>query len=256
MTDEERFDEILEELRALLLDLGDLSSKVMLIGGQVLALESRLRGGTGVIAVATNTGTLVERGYSYEPDLLFDLDGTEFMAERLPEVLRLRGYSRTRTFRWSKDLPGGRMDLDLFAPGDVDAEALPTQMTGLPEARFALRKCRPVALSVGKSSLRILLPDAAGFLSMKERATSLRRPPNPKDCFDIYAYVSMVGLDQVKMSLGDAGEDGRALRERLRALFDAPSSRGVLDVLASAASLEDAEKRLLAQGVVDLFAEL
>ncbi|NOK21730.1 hypothetical protein [Corallococcus carmarthensis] len=94
MTDEERFDEILGELGELMLDLGDLSSRIMLIGGQVLALESRQRGGTGVIAIETDTGIVVERGFSFEPDLLFDLDGADFMAERLPEVLRQRAMRR------------------------------------------------------------------------------------------------------------------------------------------------------------------
>lgn len=102
MTDEERFDEILGELRELLLDLGDLSFSVMLIGGQVLALESRLRGGSGVISVETDTGIGVERGFSFEPDLLFDLDGSEFMAGRLLEVLGERGFKReSRDFRLS-----------------------------------------------------------------------------------------------------------------------------------------------------------
>ncbi|WP_275663159.1 hypothetical protein [Corallococcus macrosporus] len=40
MTEEERFEEILRELGELLLDLGDLSWDVVLIGGQVLAVES------------------------------------------------------------------------------------------------------------------------------------------------------------------------------------------------------------------------
>lgn len=43
----QQFEAVLRELGELMLDLGDLSSRVVLIGGQVLALESRRRGGLG-----------------------------------------------------------------------------------------------------------------------------------------------------------------------------------------------------------------
>ncbi|ADO67931.1 hypothetical protein [Stigmatella aurantiaca] len=51
MTELEHFEAVLRELAELLLDLGDLASRVVLIGGQVLALESRLQGGTGTITL-------------------------------------------------------------------------------------------------------------------------------------------------------------------------------------------------------------
>ncbi|NOK11400.1 hypothetical protein [Corallococcus exercitus] len=255
MTDEERFDEILRELSELMLDLGDLANRTMLIGGQVLALESRHRGGTGVIAIETATGIVVERGFSYEPDLLFDLDGADIMAERLPEVLRQRGYARTREFRWSKSLPGGQMDLDLFAPKDVDPDELPTRMTPLPDARLALRRSHAVVLVEGKP-LRILLPDAVGFLAMKERAKREQRPDKTKDSFDMFAYVKLVGPQSVRTSLQQSGEVGRALRDRLLSLFWNTEAPGPRDVIAYAASLEKEEQELLAQAAVDLFAEL
>lgn len=256
MTDDERFEEILRELGALLLDLGDLSTRAVLIGGQVLALESRQRGGTGVIAIKTDTGTEVDRGFSYEPDLLFDLDGTEFMAERLPQVLQQRGYRRTREFRWSKELDGGEMHLDLFAPADVERSQLPTAMTPLPDARLALRRSQPVALTIGDTPLRILLPDAVGFLAMKVRAKLEQRPAVHKDSFDIFAYVKLVGAKVVRDALEQAGQDGRVLRGKLLQLFWNASAPGVRDVMAYASSLETAEKELLAQAAVDLFAEL
>nr|WP_254627838.1 hypothetical protein [Myxococcus sp. CA040A] len=241
----------------LLLDLGDLAYRVMLIGGQVLALESRLRGGTGVIFVETDTGVGVDRGFSFEPDLLFDMDGSEFMAERLPEVLHQRGFKRVRDFRWSKVMPSGQdMDLDLFAPDDVEVSELPTRMTPLPDSRVALRRSQRVSLRVGGKSLAILLPDAAGFLSMKERAKREQRPEKTKDCFDMFVYVKLVGTEAVRASLQAAGEDGRALRDRLLTLFWNAHSKGVQDVLTYAASHEDEERALLAQAVVDLFAEL
>jgi hypothetical protein len=42
MTELEQFEAVLRELAERLLDLGDLSSRVVLIGGQVVAMESRL----------------------------------------------------------------------------------------------------------------------------------------------------------------------------------------------------------------------
>jgi hypothetical protein len=256
MTDEERFEEVLRELGELLLDLGDLSSRAVLIGGQVLALESRRRGGTGVIAIKTETGTEVDRGFSYEPDLLFDLDGTEFMAERLPDVLKQRGYGRTREFRWSKKLgSGGDMHVDLFAPADVERSQLPTAMTPLPDARLALRRTQPVALSIGDTPLRILLPDAVGFLAMKVRAKLEQRPDAHKDSFDIFAYVKLVGPKGVLAALEQAGQDGRVLQEKLLRLFWNTSAPGVQDVMAYATSLEPLDKDLLAQAAVDLFSE-
>ncbi|EPX64222.1 hypothetical protein D187_005356 [Cystobacter fuscus DSM 2262] len=126
MEEVEQFEAVLRELGELMIDLGDLASSVVLIGGQVLALESRRRGQSGVIAVETETGEEVTRGFTFEPDLLFDLDGTEFMAGRLPEVLKERGYERARQFRWSKKLRGSWVQLDLFAPEEVEPDDLPT----------------------------------------------------------------------------------------------------------------------------------
>lgn len=258
MTDEERFDEILGELREFLLDLADLSSSVMLIGGQVLAMESRRQGGTGVISVETDTGTVVERGFSFEPDLLFDLDGSEFMAERLLEVLRERNFKKeTRDFRWSKTLPSGQvMDLDLFAPEGSEVSERLTRMTPLPDARIALRRSQRISLKVDGKSLSILLPDAAGFLTMKERAKREQRPEKTKDCFDMFVYVKLVGTEVVRASLQAAGDDGRVLEERLRLLFWDKDSKGVQDVLAYASGHDEDERALLAQAVVDLFQEV
>ncbi len=49
MNDEERFEQVLEELASLIRDLGDLAFSLVLIGGQVLALESKAGGGDGRI---------------------------------------------------------------------------------------------------------------------------------------------------------------------------------------------------------------
>ncbi|WP_239989253.1 hypothetical protein [Corallococcus macrosporus] len=200
---------------------------------------------------------VVERGYSFEPDLLFNMDGTEFSAERLPSVLKQRGYERkARNFRWSKSLPGGWMHLDLFSPAEVEQAQLPTGMTPLPDAGLALRGSQPVSLPIGDISLRIRLPDAVGFLSMKVRAKLEHRPTDHKDCFDIFAYVKLVGLAEVRASLERAGDEGHVLRGKLQRLFWSPDAEGVQDVIAYAEGLEQDERALLAQAVVDVFADL
>jgi hypothetical protein len=74
---------------------------VLVVGGQVIALEARLRGGDGVIGIETSTGTRVVRGFSLDLDLLYDGEAG-WMGERLPEVRRSCGFERSTTFRWSK----------------------------------------------------------------------------------------------------------------------------------------------------------
>ncbi|SEU21532.1 hypothetical protein [Stigmatella erecta] len=256
MTEFEQFEAVLGELAELLLDLGDLASQVVLIGGQVLALESRLQGGTGTITLKTRTGIEVDRGFSFEPDLLFELEGDEFAAERLPEVLRGRGYQQVREFRWSKPLAGGaQMALDLFSMPGVEREALPVPMTVLPDARLALKFKHRIEFMVGAVPLRLSVPDAAGFLAMKVRAKLEQRPRETKDCFDLFAYTMLMGTKTVLSSLAQAGQEGRLIQAKLVDLFREPSAPGVRDVLDYASSLEPAEQELLAQAVVDLFSE-
>jgi hypothetical protein len=256
MTELEQFEAVLRELAELLLDLGDLASRVLLIGGQVIALESRLQGGTGTIILKTNTGIEVDRGFSFEPDLLFELDGDYFAAERLPEVLTSRGYQKVRSFRWSKPLAGGsQMSIDLFSMPDVEQDVLPVQMTALPDAPLALKFKRRIEFRVGEIPLRLAVPDAAGFLAMKVRAKLEQRPNETKDCFDIFAYVMLMGTKTVLASLAQAGYEGRLIQAKLVDLFRVPSAPGVRDVLEYASSLDPAEQELLAQAVVDLFSE-
>jgi hypothetical protein len=238
------------------LDLGDLASRVVLIGGQVLALESRRREGTGILNVVTDTGVEVTRGFTYEPDLLFELEGDEFMAERLLEVLGIRGYRRVRDFRWAKRLAGGvDMSLDLFAPPGVERQSLPSGMTPLPDEPLVVRGKYEIKLNVGEMPLRIAVPDAAGFLAMKIRAKREQRPRETKDCFDIFAYVKLVGTEAVLASLARAGHEGRIIQARLVDLFRVESAAGVQDVLAYAGSLTPEEQGLLAQAAVDLFSD-
>jgi len=256
MDELEQFEAVLQELGELMLDLGDLASSVVLIGGQVLALEARQRGRSGIIEVETDTGDVVPRGFTLEPDLLFDLDGSEFTAGRLPEILRHRGYQRVlRGFRWSKSLGETFIHLDLFAPEGVEPGDLPTFMTPLPDASLVLRRRKRIELSVGGRALRIAIPDAVGFLAMKTRAKFELRPEETKDSFDIFAYVKLVGTGAVLEALRQAGQEGRDIHKKLLALFYDRTSSGVRDVVTYASTLEPEQQELLAQAVVDLFAE-
>ncbi|WP_309891495.1 hypothetical protein [Archangium sp.] len=250
-----QFEAVLRELGELMLDLGDLASRVMLIGGQVLALEARKRGRSGIIEVETDTGDVVPRGFTLEPDLLFDLDGSEFTAGRLLEVLRERGYQRVRNYRWSKSLRETSVQLDLFAPEGVDPNELPTFMTPLPDANLVLRRRQRIELTIGGRALRIAIPDAVGFLAMKTRAKFELRPQETKDSFDIFAYVKLLGAGVVLEALRQAGREGRDIQKKLLELFYTRSSIGVRDVVTYASTLEPEQQALLEQAVVDLFAE-
>jgi len=254
--EQQQFEAVLKELGELMLSLDDLPQLLsVLIGGQVLALQSRSKGGTGLIAVETETGEVVQRGYTMEPDLLIDLEGAESTAERLPDILRQRGYQRTRDFRWSKPLDTTTVHLDLFASPEIDRDMLPTPMTRLPDARLVLRRAQRIELTVGGTRLRIAISDAVGFLTMKVRAKLEQRPKETKDSFDIFTYVKLVGPQKVSETLQQAGPEGQELKKKLLTLFYTDSSPGVQDVVAYASTLEPEQKELLVRSVVDLFAE-
>lgn len=260
MTDDELFSAVLRELAELLGRLGPLGARTVLIGGQVLAIEGLRRTGSGIIRAETETGITVERGFSLEPDLLVDLDADRFAADQLPEILRHCGYKRVRDFRWAKPLPDGageqQVILDLFRSPDIDVENVATSMTELPDAELVLRRSVPVEVELGSARLQIRIPDALSFLKMKVRAKREQRPKETKDSFDVYAYVQLQGAASVSAELSKAGADGSALLQELKALFWDVTSPGVRDVIASATTLAPHERALLAQGVVDLFADL
>jgi hypothetical protein len=60
-----------------------------------------------------------------------------------------------------------------------------------------------------------------------------------------------VVLDELRQ----AGAEGQRIRKELLGLFYERSSPGVRDVMAYASTLEPEQQELLAQSVVDLFAE-
>lgn len=89
----EQFEAVLDELRLLLSEFRKIGVGVILVGGQVIALEARAAGGDGVIEVRTPTDVVIQRGYSMEPDLLFDVDGAGPRAEAIVDVLKAAIFS-------------------------------------------------------------------------------------------------------------------------------------------------------------------
>lgn len=257
MTDEERFLAVLEEVHALLLQLGDLKARAVVIGGHVVALHGLALRGSAAIETETGTGVVVSRGFTHEPDLLFDLDADTFSAERLPEVLKLRGYKRHRDFRWGRTLESGVLvELDLFRSPELDDLDAPLSMTALPDAATVLRSAQTVAVRLGDAETFWRVPDPFGFLSMKVRAELEQRPQKHKDCFDMYVLVKLLGVEAVRAALDAAPERAHQLRGQRTALFCSLDAPGVLDVLYEAGLTESAERDLLARDVVDTFADV
>lgn len=258
MNDEERFQLVLTELRQLLIELetAGLREHVVLIGGQVVALRSLADGGNGTIRISTNTGIVVDRGFSFEPDLLFDVDAASDHLESLTEILRRCGFGRTsRSHRWEKKTGTIPIELDLFVPPDTDAASLPTTMTEVPGGDVAIARAEFVTVPTEKGPLHIAIPDAVGFLRMKLDAKLRLRPKQTRDCFDIFAYVSLVGVDVVRKALDQSARDAAQIRSELLQLFGEVNSAGVRDVVASS-TLEHDESELLARAVVERLREL
>lgn len=193
---------------------------------------------------------------SFEPDLLFDVDSAEGRADALVDVLKERDYHRTRTHRWSKELRiGVAIEIDLFRPDDSNESFDPAGLTPV-DATVALARTREIRVAIKGRHLVIRVPDAVGFLAMKIDAKTKYRAEETKDCFDIAAYVSLIGRNNVAKALDGAGSDGVVVRKALRALFGTTTSPGVADVLSNATTLSDDERALVAQGLVDLIGDI
>lgn len=253
MTDDEAFMVVLEELWRLRLDFADLRDGVVLIGGHVVALHARIATGSAAIQTTTENGVTITRGYTHEPDLLFEVEGDEFSLERIPEALRARGYKPVRTYRWARQLEALRVEFDLFQPIDG---ALPVPATTLPDASAALRRTLELKIELGGQQTVWRVPDAFGFMTLKVQAKLVHRPNSTKDCFDLFTYVQVRGTRQVATELDSAPDRASHLRRQLRVLFWSAGAPGVLDVVAEAGQTNQVEQALLAQAVVDLFAEL
>jgi hypothetical protein len=257
MTDEERFLAVLDEVHTLLLQLGDLKEKAVLIGGHVIALHALARHQSAAIQTTTETGVTVTRGFTHEPDLLFDLEADDFTADRLPEVLKARGYRRHRDFRWGREVAGGvKVEIDLFRSPELGESEAPLSMTPLADAATVLRRTESVTVSLAGLETHWRVPDAFGFLTMKVRAKCEQRPTEARDCFDIYVFVKLVGLDAARVALDEAPDRATPLKLQLRKLFWDIDSPGVVDVLRESGLADREEGDLLARDVVDLFAQL
>lgn len=256
-TEREQFEAVLDELRGLLLDFERIGVGVVLVGGQVIALQARAAGGDGVIHIRTRTEVEVARGFSMEPDLLFDVDGDVApRADAIPHLLRGRGFVRVKTSRWRKETRRGEVVLDLFVPPDTDEANNPAGFTVLPKGDVALLRPQPVKVQLSSGELNIAVPDPVGFLAMKLESKWNLRPNEQKDSFDIYAYVSMHGARAVADGLKRDAHEGPLIMKRLQHLFGEVNAAGVLDVLTYASTLVLEERALLAQGVVDLLEEV
>jgi hypothetical protein len=252
----DRFEHILDELRSLLMNMQMIGLEVALVGGQVISLEARARGGDGVIDVRTPTGVVVRRGYSMEPDLLFDVEEAGARSDAILDVLRQRGFKRVRTLSWRKELPeAGEMFLDLFVPPDADEVFNPGGFTKLPAGDLALARAAPLKVTLASGELSVLVPDPVGFLAMKLEAKLELRPDETKDSFDMYAYVVMKGVDEVRGALATSNSRD-IIAEKLRTLFGDISSPGVRDVVSYTDALDEDDTALLERAVVDLFEQL
>lgn len=251
-----QFEAVLEELRGLLSDFSAIGVHAMLVGGQVLAVEGKAAGGDGMIEVSTPTGVVVPRGYSMEPDVLFDVDDAGPRADAITDVLRAHGFKRVQTFRWMKHTPTGEMHLDTFIAPDADDANDPAGFTRLPAGDLALLRPRRVQVQLRGGVLDIAVPDVVGFLAMKLEAKLRLRPTATKDSFDLYAYVSMKGIDAVNFGLERDQREAPRIVASLRTLFGDVDAPGVVDVLAYAGTLGDEDRALLARAVVDTFDQL
>jgi hypothetical protein len=254
VTERERFDLVLEELGLLLTRLEWLCD-VVLIGGQALAVEQVAAGQEPILRIETDTGQRLDRGYSFDPDLLVEpLDPEQSNRwDELPHLLRDAGYQHgPRSFQWEKQVGEVYVRLDLFIPDRAPAQA--TEMTRLPRGEEVLARAHEVRIRLGASEIKLKTPSVVDFVMLKIDATRIRRPRSAKDAFDLYAYVRKKGPAMIAGALAKAAERDEALA-RLHELF-AENGPGVLDVLSYASSLEDTDKQLVARDVLRTFTEL
>ena len=227
-----QFEIVLDELRGVLIDFTTIGVSAMLVGGQVLAVESKAAGGDGVIEVRTPTDVAVQRGFSMEPDLLIDVDEAASRVDAIVDILKERRFKRIKTYRWAKQVPTGEVLLDLFMPPDADEANNPAGFTRLPMGDIALLRPRMIQVHLKSGILDVAVPDVVGFLAMKLEAKLKLRPTESKDSFDIYAYVAMKGIEVVNSGLKRDASEGPRIIARLRPLFDDIDAPGVNDVLA------------------------
>ncbi len=156
-----QFELVLDELRGVLIDFTTIGVSAMLVGGQVLAVESKAAGGDGVIEVRTPTDVAVQRGFSLEPDLLIDVDEAAPRVDAIVDILKERGFKRIKTYRWAKQTPTGEVLLDLFMPPDADEANNPAGFTRLPMGDIALLRPRLLQVHLKNGILDVAVPAAS-----------------------------------------------------------------------------------------------
>jgi len=100
-----------------------------------------------------------------------------------------------------------------------------------------LARASELRFRVGAREVRLKTPNPVDFVLMKVDAIRIRRPKNPKDGFDRYAYVRKKTPVVVAEAIAAARERDEAL-QLLQQLFADENAPGVLDVLSFAGSLE------------------
>jgi hypothetical protein len=256
LNDAAQFELVLEELRCLLFDFTVIGVTTMLVGGQVLAVEGKAAGGDGIIEVRTPTDIVIRRGFSMEPDLLFDVDESAPRVDAVVDVLKTRGFKRVQNHRWAKTTPTGHVFLDLFMAPDADEANDPASFTRLPMGNLALLRPRALQVRLNSGVLDVFVPDVVGFLAMKLEAKLRLRPTATKDAFDMYAYVAMKVVTVVNDGLKRDPAEGPRIVKHLQTLFGDMHAPGVLDVLTYAGSLVADERALVARAIVDLFTDV
>ena len=122
-----------------------------------------MRGGSadGIIEVRTQTDVVVQRGYSMEPDLLFDVDEAAPRVDAIIDVLKRRGFTRVKTYRWRKATELGEILLDLFIPPDADSANDPAGFTRLPAGDLALLRPGKLRVNLAAGSRNFVDTQAA-----------------------------------------------------------------------------------------------
>ncbi len=253
MDDSERLEVVLEELRLLLRAMPMVAEHTYLIGGQVLALHAKSQGGPGVIQVETNTGVRILRGFSFEPDLLIDVDSIIPYEEELTYALRDLEYGRASGHSYTKIKDGVSIQVDLFRPDDSDDNNDPTRATPLPNSDAALANPKQLTISLPNGTLTISTPDIVGFLRLKLDAKLKHRPDKDKDSFDIWVCTKLFSRDRVREALWSNKEHGETILDELFELFCSDDAEGIEDILAYASTLGDEEKQLVAREAIDDF---
>jgi hypothetical protein len=128
-------------------------------------------------------------------------------------------------------------------------------MTELPRGDRVLARASELRFRVRARDIKLKTPNPLDFVLLKLDAMRIRQPKNPKDAFDLYAYIRKKTPAAVGGAIAAARERDEAL-QRILEVFADENASGVLDVLSFAGSLEGIDRELVARDVVRTFADL